>query len=455
MSLPSDNSNNGANGHAKPDFPSYLNTNGNSSIPKISSNGSSDKTSQNFYTNITPEILKPDHLSDASNAQHTKPPAEYKDNIWQLGWTDGRYGQPKKTTQDILHHQTRLERIESIKKDQLEIAKWRSLKKTKEEQRQRLESRFNQVNKEYTRLWDIVSNIKDDGSIILAGIYLTISILLLLADVPLSLSLVTVAFKLVSNGILGQFGPYFLAIGIAFSGIFIKYFLDEVIFAPRIEEKKQPQTLKKVSLWIVLGFYIFTIIVLGVFREQTYIRKEVERNYPLVANESDQKKLEDKETELKERRQRAFEKSQSEHLFTELAFVVITLMLPLIGGITFSAGWYRLQKAVDKYTNRLKLKLIKYSYSRLEKKLNIVSREFYEAAEMLTSVDSNHKLEAEMFEEEDSLAGLLQNLYAHGYERGSNIPETLNNNESLYERCRTSLEKLLAKKTRRSTWNIE
>ncbi len=459
-SLPNNpDQNGGSNGHRKSVPYSFLNGYWSKfGFSDEMKNPLSDKAYK-VNTNIAPEILKQDHLSDASNAQHTKPPAEYEDNIWQLGWTDGRYGQPNQTSKEIFRHQSKLKRLESVFQDEKEIAKLRSLSKYYGEKRERLGNRYQQAIERYDDLWKILTINSNDASLALALIYILLALLLLLADIPLSLKLVVEAFKFDNESEQGL--ARIFALGIALSGIFLKYFLDEIVFH---KETHPPQSKRKTRfLWGVFIFYLLTIVALGYFREQTFIRKEVETSISLtkaIEERIAQKKQngtydpnKDLEPIISEERKNAFNSAWWEHWSTMIAFICITLMLPLIGGICFTAGWARLEASTPRVFARIKIYPVRILCWWHEKRLSDTSYNFHLASEMLETYRHKLLLENETYTEDDPLFRVLENLYQHGYERGVNVPETLNANESLYERCQKSIEKLLARKTRYKTWN--
>src|SRR2546423_10848959 len=47
-------------------------------------------------------------LSDHSSPKYHKPPSEYDEQVWHLGWTDGRYGQPPETNESVLRAEAKL-----------------------------------------------------------------------------------------------------------------------------------------------------------------------------------------------------------------------------------------------------------------------------------------------------------------------------------------------------------
>ncbi len=189
-------------------------------------------------------------------------------------------------------------------------------------------------------------------SLILGLFYLFISLLLILADIPLALELIYKGFDLarVQNEntkiiylftrfalvIRDNWEIFILSVGIALCTVYIKIYYDEFVGKPldrkvfyykklkadfhlneeEIEKIKKEETERK---WVkrgVLFFSLFTIIILGCFRYLTLQDSATNPSKPYISN--------------------LYEGPKG--IITGVAFTAITLLFPLIGGICASLG---------------------------------------------------------------------------------------------------------------------
>src|SRR5258708_6400878 len=131
------NGNNGNGSNAEP-FDSFV-------VPEGLDDFSNGKdTIQDSFGDlrIKGERFETDGSSDGSNGQYRKPPSRYEHPLWNLGWTDGRLGQPKQTNEALLlaHGRDRLDRkIQlTVQKVSLNKAKLDDLRERADRLRQRL-----------------------------------------------------------------------------------------------------------------------------------------------------------------------------------------------------------------------------------------------------------------------------------------------------------------------------
>ena len=225
-----------------------------------------------------------------------------------------------------------------------------------------------------------------DYSISLMILYLVCAILLILADIPLALELTKDGFSLEqteeeSLQLVKLFDPFsqksgwsqffdvlkanwevaFMAMGVAFFTVFIKIFWDEFVGSPvqnvvrqyhqlpgdynlaELEEIKQNGRRRFGIKLAVLGLTLGTILVLGFFRVSTKIGDFEERQM------------------LAEKAGIEIPASEQWSYLDGAAFILITLMFPVIGGICLSKGLHILH-------NRSQLKSSRKNHEKTQRK---------------------------------------------------------------------------------------
>lgn len=361
--------------------------------------------------------------SDGNNKKYRRSPAHYDDPTWHLGWTDGRLGQSEEASEKVLRAQVHVERQEEIRKARELAAAARAKVETL---RPRLELALKEVtyaHSYYMRLWAERDKQSSRSSIPLGLMYLVFGLALFLADVPLSLQLVAQGFKIPTRKTLlsgekvgvdmfftdwwlvlsNLAEPLFLALGIALMGIVVKFFLDTIVF--RDEDDPPLNRTTQVAMYVAFALFVGSTISLGMFRS------EIMRNiHGSILN------------------------------YEVLTFICLTLTFPLAGGLCFSAGWRRLERARHFYFTRMRLR-------RVEQRHDAIAAEFNEQSELVKSLEE--ALDREGEDLTSSRVELRRNLYLHGYYRGRNVPETLDAGESLYGFCQRALRRALARKVRR------
>src|SRR5262249_16863626 len=199
-----------------------------------------------------------------------------------------------------------------------------------------------------------------DFSYVLGGFYILVALVLFLSDIPLTLKLVAKGFDLkteVTNTRTGEtlFGidqllvktssvvfqlwePLTLALGIALAGVFIKIFLDDVIFRETSEvRRKRVWTLSLIGI-VFLG----TIVVLGIFRSQTQdtlVQDELNRTRSQQEQILRARGVSDAEIE----RALGPAVAKQESAIEMATFILLTVTLPLVAGACFSSGWRRIK----------------------------------------------------------------------------------------------------------------
>ncbi|MDX6612509.1 MAG: hypothetical protein QOD75_1695 [Blastocatellia bacterium] len=417
--------------------------------------------------------------SDGNNRNYRKPPYAYIDEEWHLGWTDGRVGQPPRLNKDIVEARVRTEAAEALLSTQAKMASKETtiagLSDLLDKRKVRLESKEDFYNK----LSDKRNRNYLEFSRSLGYLYLFFAILLFLADIPLSLKLVASGFQVPVEAdlpagvapigsstkllidhllfhpwvVLGNFWESLaLAAGIAFVGIIVKYYVDLIVL--RDAETPGPKKLAIVVLTVILFGFVTTIFFLGNFRAEQQsqaVRRQVETN---LRNENEANKIFNsgnpnalrkifRENEITEEVTKRFNDTQalSGSKWLIQTFIALTLLLPIVGGVCFSASGSKLRNAKQYWFALL-------DYKKLEIECDKLSLSLKKEEGDLQGLRENLKQILGDPDRLKSRAELKLGLYLHGYARGQTVPETLEEGASLYERCEKTVTKLLAKKSR-------
>ena len=384
--------------------------------------------------------------SDGSSPTSGQAAVELDYDLWRLGLIDGRLGQPMADNEKLLRAQVEVDRRHRLAEIEGRIAQ---MTKEIEKDEELLSYRWQSLERAESRLVKISEERlekRQEYSLILGIIYFTVAIILMLSDIPLSLRLVAEGYDIPTQAVLDDgtkilieqlfihpglvlqylWEPLALAFGIAFSGIFVKIFIDEVIW----NEAKSRRL--KIFLYVVATVLLVTLISVGVYRAQRQAEEATSQSsfQPSFLNSV---------------------QSQAPATSTHspfgwdwgfISFLLITLMLPSVGGICFLAGWLRIQ-------NWSVFRECRSAVGKEEKRFESVKERLAARKgelEVFSHVASN------LQNSSNASADLWCHLYRHGYWRGSAIPETAHN-ESLFERCDRLLVKDLLAQARSKFWN--
>lgn len=393
--------------------------------------------------------------SDGSNGALPRPIMEFGDEIWDLGWTDGRLGQPLPEYERVFQVHAELTKRHKIKTLEGEIA---GLTNEVEREQRLKEASDKAFTSAVTRLDEVKerrSKKLREYSLVLGLMLLGVGFILFLSDIPLSLRLVAQGYKIpteasLPNGdtvVIGDiftkpglvlqhlWEPLLLALGLAFSGIFVKIFIDEVIWI-RQQSEENPRKVR-VFFYSVAVLFVLTLAFVGAFRATQQAQGTTAAAVPsyvpsfatggaspapsATANPSG---------------------AGSTWGTGFWSFLLITLMLPIVGGICFLAGWSCIQHWFYLQSCRLDVFLSSWQYKSASRVLTS-AREHLEAAQsQLRLLTAGSNLQADLWE----------SLYRHGYWRGMAVPETLEAQEDLYTRCERYLTKQLAARARKEFW---
>lgn len=418
------------------------------------------------FAKIVAEAKGEHRASDAANGVYEKVPAAYEATLWDLGWTDGRYGQESSDKQ-LLEAQARLILMERQAQGHAELAALTVEQSAKQAGLEQAEGAYREVK---------LAPVPRAGSLFLGAVFAVATVILLFADMPISASIVKDGFKFESSAGIGtitsqnngvpqlalgrqspsnqanqpvqesswadwlfeaviRWGNLLIALGIAVSGVLLKHILDVLLFE---EETDNWKSWRKKAIWLAaLLIYLYGIYLMGALRFEVKVQElkfgveaDVRQQQPgLVGPAFDaaaQQRL-----------------SQLVQDSAPRAFIFLTVLFPLAGGLCFSLAWRTSQDALRKREHQRLVKDMDDERRKARKELNSLIQ---------TIAALTARLERENNDFVVRLTEFYQALYQHGYERGKNVPETLDAGEGLYERCDKALTKLLAKQVRAAAW---
>jgi hypothetical protein len=406
-----------------------------------------DNHNSNGYGTLPPiqfeDVLGLD-MSDSSNREYHKPPSEYRHEIWHLGWTDGRHGQPPDDNVALITSQAKLAWQERAAAADARIEATRAELHSLKGSLGRLEERLKPIASQHLKLLSERSENPQSYSLSLWGIYSLVAMVLIAADLPLSLKLVAKGYGVES----GSWGAVLLALGVALSGILIKYLLDSFVYDEEQEKKKWVVT---VPLLLILLLFLSTTLVLGVYRAGVEQNMTIERlkTRKMVYQQEYSEKKDQATLDLINKADEDLKQAEAEGrgFWRTGSFVALTLLFPIAGGICFSVGWRKLIRF--------------HRFRKVEEVLGKVESEYreeelrYERTRgALESLEAKRTREQDAYQNGDAYTDMLVRLYMHGYERGRNVPETVDASASLYDRCEKAVNKLLAGKLRARYWGV-
>ncbi len=448
------------------------NSNGNNFSPPLPGNGQSEFTitgdsaiNAAAFLNeldIRREGVLGDGMSDGSNGEFARWPYGYGEPLWRLGWTDGRLGEPREKHENVIRGWCKLRGLQEIELKEERIARVKGELNSLKEKSSRTNDQLTEATGQFKQISAEQSVRYSEFSYFVAGIYLLVSLILFLSDVPLTLKLVAKGFDLktevldpltklpilsVDDLILQPravayhlWEPLALALGIAVAGVFVKIFLDELIF----NDAKKTRKLA-VTLCIVLGLFILAIFFLGMFRST------IQANLQSVAYRTDRDQL---KARLKSQKLTDVQISDAmgpdsppieEGWLSVITFSALTFALPIIAGVCFAVGWRRFKDARRYSSLRKRVRKLEETRDHDAWKMNNHQAEVDAGETWLTRQQTKDNLI-------DAETDWAISVFQHGYYRGITLPETLDHGASLFDRVQKSAEKIFAERMRSKLW---
>ena len=323
--------------------------------------------------------------------------------------------------------------------------------KVREEIHKKAKEIYNTQFESYKKLKNYKDKFPKHHSILLFLLYLFIALFLIFADVPLALNLTERGFDLKSSQdpnyvdfeiteffrypmivIQNYWEVFLISFGIALCTIYIKILYDELIGnpshtvvtrykdIPNVEEdevgeiKREDRRRRGIKLGI-LGLTLLTIVALGVFRFETL------KNDP--SNDI------------------------GNSFFTQLTFILITLLFPVIGGICFSISLSNVQNVMNLWSASRKFKSKQRQYTKALEEFNTAQQKFHDIQGYLKDWDEEGVIAK-------NYVNFLVAAYNHGFEWGHSHPELYLEGKDLYEKTEKLRNKLIARRIFDTAYNF-
>lgn len=287
-------------------------------------------------------------------------------------------------------------------------------------------------------------------SFIMGRIYVVVAILLIFADIPLSYILTKEAFALEE-----LWQTILMSIGIALCAIYVKIYYDEYFAFPmeksvsqfksvnlngidenevELSQVKKVWNRRYIAKTIILIFSILTIVCLGIVRYNFFIAEKIvitTETAPTSPGLDFSDRIQpDNSSSNSDQLNNAYK-----HWSTPLAFILITLLFPMIGGVCASLGSDKVQNYKELVQTDEICKNKKEIYLQALRELNEVEKR-------LKNWESYLKWSDEKGAFVKGYTSYFIACYVHGYERG--ILQA-NLNKDLFNKAEEMRRKLMAK----------
>ena len=362
-------------------------------------------------------------------------PLTYAEIEYRRGWTDGRLGVRAPNTQDIYRHRAQrwYDAHRLSYRRQVELA--RADRDLAREREARARSEAARIGDDFVAAETERLGSPSSYSIVMGAVYCAVAVILWIADLPLSLlaadglDIRTNYSQLADLTSIFQnwksmWEPLAFSIGIAVLGLFFK-FVSDFFFKPKLQRYL---AMKLLSVVVVLGLIaLVTWNLYSLARLRTDVKglREAQRAAAASGTTFSDGGL-----------------TSRMHDNAATSFVLLTLTLPIIGGICASAGWSRIQ-------NVIRFRALKQRSLQLFKDADEFQRQRL-AADVAMSTAEEEQKTAEALSIDD-IAAAAESLYEQGFVRGCLVPETIHNGRRLHERAQFAVKRVLAVSERQFT----
>jgi hypothetical protein len=415
-----------------------------------------------------PSIATTAAFGDTSSPR--PPVAGYDEKLWYVGWTDGATGQPPDDGVRLIraHDRDRNQRLA----EKLNRREARAAAKADASQ-QRLARTATDLAATRNELAELEMRRRkepQDFSIVTGVTYVLVALILILSDMPLSLSLVAEGFHMPTKYeieatdetiVLGDlfsdrwadvlrylWQPIILAIGIACLGIFFKIITD--YFLSSVDALPEERWFARLFKWVrrVFFFSAFALMIVGLYSVGTLRSRQqaldAAQERTLATQGTRPRDAEDPVARAKREAAEAAERAKREReervrteaveLWTDVSFILLAITLPVIGGICFSVGWKRIQRFGQLWTARI---MSGWRAWRIDRERERQEVNKADAAFLHAEFERLEKRNAEV-----DLTAL--GVYMHGYARGFATPQRLEPHRSVYAHCKDVLQQWIA-----------
>jgi hypothetical protein len=424
-------------------------------------------------------------ISEGSK-RYSRAPSEYDHPMWSLGWTDGRAGLVPEVNERLIEAQAAIELAGKLESAERRVADAETALDDLTQERDRL---IQQQTALGTRLDQVEAERREhygDFSRKQGWAYFIFGSFVLAADIPLSLRLVAAGFgvrittEVPGRGVIEAqdilssdfflivqkfWEAILLALGIAFTSILVKYFFDTVVFRGHAfdatsppAQRAEPSRLVIYASVLAMMLFAATTVFLGLFRaeiqpqvdkyeaarrvaavRQQAIDEEYEKLLPVYEDAPNpMQSARDAATSIVDARPQPPPPPNFTSRWGLYTFILLTLLFPVVSGISFSVGG-------KKFRNAFLYRSLAEKKEELEGRVvglaPLISERHGEAAAARVRLASTQDPKTQ-----EHLLQRLRYLYLHGYERGTkNVPHTSEIQEgSVYQLSYKYFQKLLS-----------
>ncbi len=424
------------------------------------------KESEPLWNGKFPSIATSPGVSDGP----LRPPtAAYDEKLWNVGWTDGASGQPPEHGEQLVraYNDHRTERM------RYELAQMKSVAETRasvlKDWLSRMKPDVERSRQELAQLESQQLQDPHEFSLVTGTLYVIVAFILMLSDMPLSLSLVAEGFRLPLKKEIEATGrtvslpdlfsrdwqevlqylwqPIVLAVGIAFLGIFFKITVDYLLSsgegAPESRYARAIKYVRRGFFAVAFALMLFGLFSVGTLRSRQQILDTTEGELDHLqqpasvvavnpAVPSPEKLAEEKQRRELEDMKRS--QTTDADTWTSRSFIALALTLPLIGGICFSVGSKRVQRFFQLQMARVRAVWRHWLFDLRQRKQVACAADAAFLSEEIALLERRRS----------EVAPTALDVYLHGYTRGLTMPQKLEPHRSLYAHCKDVLQQWIA-----------
>lgn len=341
--------------------------------------------------------------------------ARYEHGLWQIAWTDGRLGVDPEPQSQLIHAQAALTLQTRIAPVRAELENAKATENARRLDHERAEADCEQAKTEHDSVSAQQRRDPAEFSRWMGWMYFCFAVVIMLADVPLSL-LVAEALGIKLSVPRGNprdllnllrywnvsWEPWLVALGIAGLTVAFKLVIDRLYIRDDGSPKWESGTRAVVRIAVLVTAVAVTIYA-------CYVMGNLRAIYTTPGHSS----------ALREKR---------------LLFTMLAVLFPVVAAYCLSMA-----RVCHQNASRLEL-----AAKRLASAAGFhrAAVEPYEAARA-TRIATAARLDAINSDNIDEM--FLRELYTHAYERGWSVPETRHAAASLYERCERLMHRSLAR----------
>ncbi|MBV8516185.1 MAG: hypothetical protein JO197_02170 [Acidobacteria bacterium] len=356
-------------------------------------------------------------------------PTSYGEAEYRRGWTDGRLGVRAPQISAVYRHRAEqwCAAVRAATTHRVELAK--ADMHTAVERADRARGDAVRIEEGFIALERHRLDSPASFSWPLGVVYCVVAAILWIADLPLSLlaadglEIKTNYAKLANLDSIrldwrSMWEPLAFAIGIAALGLFFKFVAD-FFFKPALQHKLWMRIVSGVMVVGLITLVTWNLYYLAELRTGVKSLQEARR-----ATATDTNGMAADVVGLTAKMQRD----------AGMSFVLLTLTLPIIGGICASVGWSRIQN-INRY------RVLRKSCRETRSAADELMAEARKTEALVKSAENEAAAAAQL--DAGRVEAVAMSLYEQGFLRGVLVPETLHDGRRLHERIQVALKRRL------------